>query len=63
MIEAVSYRTREVVEAMLDDVGDTNAIKHLRVDGGMADSDLLLQCLSDQLGVEIRNFMWIVCSQ
>jgi len=52
-LEAIAYRTREVVEAMTADAGvDLTA---LRVDGGAVENDVLCQLQADVLGTEIRR--------
>ena len=50
-VEAMAYQTRDVIEAMSAASGHT--IESLRVDGGAAAMDLLLQFQADQLGVEV----------
>lgn len=50
-LEAAAYQTREVVAAMESDSGADLTV--LKVDGGMAASDLLMQFQSDQLGVDV----------
>src|SRR6266567_3969305 len=50
-LESIAYQTRELVEAMEADSGE--ALKELRVDGGAAASDFLMQFQSDILGKRI----------
>ncbi len=50
-LEAVAFRTREVVEAMAADAGVAPSV--LRVDGGAVENDLLCQLTADQLGVPV----------
>lgn len=50
-IESIAYQTRDVVEAMTQASGVT--IRDLRVDGGAAVMDLLMQFQADQLGVNV----------
>ena len=50
-LEAICYQTREVVEAMERDAGRTLAA--LRVDGGAARNDFLMQLQADILGVPV----------
>jgi len=50
-LEAIAYQTRELVEAMEADSGE--ALKELRVDGGAAASDFLMQFQADILGKRI----------
>ena len=50
-IESIAYQTRELVEAMQADAGEP--LRELRVDGGAAVNDLLMQFQSDILGKPI----------
>ena len=50
-LDAVAFQVRGVVDAMSSDFGF--ALKSLRVDGGAAASDLLLQTQSDCLGIPV----------
>lgn len=50
-LEGIAYQTRELVEAMEADSGET--LKELRVDGGAAASDFLMQFQADILGKRI----------
>ncbi|MDE2577395.1 MAG: glycerol kinase GlpK [Hyphomicrobiales bacterium] len=50
-LEAVAYQTREVIDAMTRDSGV--AIEQLRVDGGMAANDLLMQFQADILSAPV----------
>lgn len=52
-LESVAYQTRDLVEAMIND-GEKD-IKTLRVDGGMAVNNWLLQFLSDILDLEVQR--------
>lgn len=52
-LEAVGYQSRDLLEAMQDDSG--LALTTLRVDGGMAANQWLLQFLADILNVEIQT--------
>jgi len=47
-LESIAYQTRELVEAMQADAGEE--LRELRVDGGAAVNDLLMQFQSDILG-------------
>jgi glycerol kinase len=51
VLEAVAYQTRDVLDAMQRDSGVQ--LKSLRVDGGMAVNDLLMQFQADMLGVPV----------
>jgi glycerol kinase len=50
-LEAIALRTRDVIEAMNATTG--RPLEELRVDGGAASNDLLLQIQADLLGVPI----------
>ena len=50
-LEAIAFQTRDVLEAMTHDAGVPLA--ELRVDGGAARNDLLLQIQADVLGVPV----------
>ena len=47
-LESIAYQTRELIDAMQDDSGE--ALSELRVDGGAARNDLLMQFQADILG-------------
>jgi glycerol kinase len=53
VVEAMTYQTRDVVEAMAAASGTTPAA--LRVDGGASVMDMLLQMQADQLGVTVQR--------
>tara|TARA_B100000809_G_scaffold266007_1_gene326853 strand:+ start:433 stop:1902 length:1470 start_codon:yes stop_codon:yes gene_type:complete len=53
VIEAMAFQTRDVVEAMTQAGG--MPISEMRVDGGAAVMDLLLQIQADQLGVRVAR--------
>lgn len=50
-LEAIAYQTRELVDAMQADSGA--ALKEIRVDGGAAQNDFLMQFQADILGCRI----------
>ena len=50
-LEAIAFQSRDVVEAMERDSGVT--LSELRVDGGAAANDLLLQIQADILGRDV----------
>ncbi len=52
-LEAMAYQTRDVMEAMLTDAGLD--LREMRVDGGAAVNDLLMQFQADQLGVPVQR--------
>jgi glycerol kinase len=53
VVESMAYQTRDVIDAMVRASG--KPITDLRVDGGAAVMDLLLQMQADQLGVPVRR--------
>ena len=50
-LEAIAFQSAEVLQAMQADSGDR--LRELRVDGGAARNDLLLQFQADLLGVPV----------
>jgi glycerol kinase len=50
-LESIAFQTRDVIDAMCSAGGLT--VANLRVDGGAASDDLLLQIQADQLGVPV----------
>ena len=52
-LEGIAFQVRDVVEAMRQDL--QSEVPFLRVDGGAASNDLLLQFQADVLGVEIHR--------
>jgi glycerol kinase len=50
-LEAIAYQTRDVLEAMQQDTG--LRVPELRVDGGAAVNNLLLQLQADILGIPL----------
>ncbi|MBM3749257.1 MAG: glycerol kinase GlpK [Acidobacteria bacterium] len=50
-LEAIAYQTRELVEAMQADAGEQ--LRELRVDGGAAANDFLMQFQADVLGCPV----------
>ena len=53
VVEAMAFQTRDVVEAMTQAGG--MPVSEMRVDGGAAVMDLLLQIQADQLGVRVAR--------
>lgn len=53
MVESIAYQVRDVVDRMTAVSGA--ALAELRVDGGAAIMDLLLQLQADQLGVPVSR--------
>ncbi len=53
VLEAIAYQTRDVVEAFAADAG--KRLEILRVDGGAAANDFLMQFQADVLGVEVER--------
>jgi len=54
VLESLAYRSREVLETLLEDAS-TPAPPHLRVDGGAAANDFLLQHLANVLGFPVER--------
>jgi glycerol kinase len=54
MLEGIAFRSREVLETLLQD-SSTPAPTVLRVDGGAAANDFLLQALADALGIAVER--------
>jgi glycerol kinase len=54
VFEGIAYRTREALDALLEDAQAARP-ERLRVDGGMAASDVFLQFLADALGFPIER--------
>lgn len=54
VLESIAYRTREVLQTLLEDSG-TPAPERLRVDGGAAANGFLLQHLSNVLGIAVER--------
>ncbi len=52
-LESIAHQTRDLIEAMQGDAG--GALRSLKVDGGAARNDLLMQFQADLLGVEVRR--------
>jgi glycerol kinase len=54
VLEGIAYRTREALDALLADVGVPRPDR-LRVDGGAAANDFLMQSLADTLGTVVER--------
>lgn len=54
VLEGIAFRTREVLETLLADTG-TQPPERLRVDGGAASNDFLLQRLADVTGIPVER--------
>lgn len=54
VLEGIAYRTREALDALLTDAG-VRLPERLRVDGGAAANDFLLQTLADTLGTVVER--------
>ncbi|HKZ55390.1 MAG TPA: glycerol kinase GlpK [Anaerolineales bacterium] len=52
-LEAIAFQTRDVLEAMRQDAGIE--VQTLRVDGGAARNDLLMQLQADLLGISVQR--------
>ena len=55
ILEAVSYQTRDLLEAMHADWPAVGASSVLRVDGGMAASDMAMQLVADILAIPVER--------
>jgi glycerol kinase len=53
VVASMAYQTRDVMEAMLADAGVP--LRAMRVDGGAAVNDALMQFQADQLGVPVQR--------
>lgn len=54
ILEGIAFRSREVLETLLEDASMPPPAT-LRVDGGAAANDFLLQCLADTLGIPVER--------
>jgi len=54
VLEGIAHRSREVLETLLEDAGIARP-ERLRVDGGAASNDFLLQHLADILGIAVER--------
>ncbi len=54
MLEGIAFRCREVLTTLFSDSGLPRP-ERIRVDGGAAANDILLQCLADALGCEVER--------
>lgn len=52
-LESVCHQTRDLLDAMVADLGDGHELDRLRVDGGMSASDWMLQALADLLDAPV----------
>lgn len=52
-LEAIAYQSREVIDAIAKDTG--TRLREVRVDGGAAANDFLMQFQADQLGVAVNR--------
>jgi glycerol kinase len=52
-LESVCYQTKDLLNAMLSDIGQP--LKSIRVDGGMAGNNWVMQFLSDMLAVTVQR--------
>jgi glycerol kinase len=55
-LEAVAYQTRDLMNVMaaLSERAEAN-LRAIRVDGGIANNDLAMQFLADQLGLKVQR--------
>jgi glycerol kinase len=54
VLEGIAFRCGEVIEALWDD-SPTPHLNVLRVDGGAARNDFLMQCQADVIGVPVER--------
>ena len=54
-LESIAYQSRELIDALQADLGPAARLTSLRVDGGAARNDFLMQFQADVLGVEISR--------
>jgi glycerol kinase len=60
-LEAISYQTRDILEAMDKDSG--YPLSRLQVDGGMTSNNLLMQLQADLVGITVgASFILIISS-
>ena len=52
-LEAVAYQTRDIVDAMIKDFA--SPVSEIRVDGGMAVNNYLMQLIADTCGVSVKK--------
>jgi glycerol kinase len=52
-LEAIAYRTRDVINVMVEDSG--RQLLSMKVDGGVTNSDVLMQFQSDLLGIPVER--------
>jgi len=53
VLESIAYQSKDVMDAMRLDFG--NPFQSLKVDGGISQSDIVLQFQADLLGIEVRR--------
>lgn len=56
-LEAVCYQTKDILEALANDCGESCATK-LFVDGNVMGNDYILQLLADILGIPVGKFLF-----
>src|SRR5699024_10911439 len=54
ILEAIAFRTKQVVELLRDQV-DEDAFPTLQVDGGMSTNDYFMQLQADILGINVER--------
>ncbi len=52
-LESIAYQSRDLIEAIQQDLGEAARLRELRVDGGAAANDLLMQLQADVLGFPV----------
>ena len=54
-LESIAYQSRDVVDAMALDTGDSTELQTMRVDGGASANDFLMQFQADILGLPVER--------
>ena len=52
-LESIAYQSRDLIDALQADLGDAAKLTALRVDGGAAKNDFLMQFQADILGIDV----------
>lgn len=52
-LESIAYRSRDVIDVMISDSG--HSLRRMRVDGGVTNSDILMQFQADLLGIPVER--------
>ncbi|HCY87812.1 MAG TPA: glycerol kinase, partial [Desulfobacteraceae bacterium] len=57
VLEASAFQTKDIAQAILQDMGDEMDLKSLKVDGGMVANNTLMQFQADMLNVAVTRPM------